>query len=81
MPDFSIEVSPDEFVNSCHKREIKELIECLQEEGHIKGNLHPLDSSNILDDEWFEVCDKLNDSRLRLTLEEEETIKKIASRL
>ncbi len=84
MPDFSVEdveISPSEFVYACSKREIKDLIECLQEEDHIKGNLHPNDGGNLLDDEWLKVCHKLNDSRLQLTLEEEEIIKKIASRL
>lgn len=84
MPDFSVEdveISPSEFVYACSKREIKDLIECLQEEDYIKGNLHPVDNANLLDKEWSEVCQKLNDSRLQLTLEEEEIIKKIAFRL
>ena len=45
------------------------------------SNLHPIYNANLLDEEWTEVCHKLNDSRLQLTLEEEEIIKKIASRL
>ena len=45
------------------------------------SSLHPVDNANLLDEEWSEICQKLNDSRLQLTLEEEEIIKKIASRL
>ena len=45
------------------------------------SNLHPVDNANLLDKEWTEVCQKLNDSRLQLTLEEEEIIKKIGIKI
>ena len=37
MPEFEtyVDVDVDEFVSACSKREIKELIECLVENGHI----------------------------------------------
>ena len=86
MPTFyaeDIDVDPDEFVSSCSSREIEELIDALVEDGYIPKINHaaPADK-NLLDEEWDEVIGKIAGlGRLRLTKEEEEIIKKIASRL
>lgn len=86
MPTFyaeDIDIDPDEFVSSCNRREIEELIDALVEDGHIPkiSDIAPVDK-NLLDEEWDGVIAKIaGTGRLRLTNEEEEIIKKIASRL
>jgi hypothetical protein len=91
MPEFSeyveveaeIEVSVDDFIEACSPGEIEELITALEEDGYIKprSSTENVEPRSLLDIEWDEVCTKLNSSRLVLTTEEEETIKRIASRL
>lgn len=86
MPTFyaeDIDIDPDEFVSSCSSREIEELIDVLVEDGHIPkiSDIAPIDK-NLLDEEWDGVIGKIAGlGRLRLTNEEEETIRKIANRL
>lgn len=86
MPTFyaeDIDIDPDEFVSSCSREEIEELIDVLVEDGHIPkiSDIAPIDK-NLLDEEWDGVISKIaGTGRLRLTNEEEEIIKKIASRL
>lgn len=83
MPYFSTEIDldVDEFLSECSSSEIKELIECLQEDGYIrKESIIEEDSMNLLDEEWLTVTNKLNTLRLRLSVEEEQTIKDIINR-
>jgi hypothetical protein len=83
MPYFETEldIDVDEFISSCSKSEIKELIESLQEDGYIrKDSIIEEDSMNLLDEEWLTVTNKLNTLRLRLSPEEEELIKDIVNR-
>ncbi len=85
MPDFyvgDLDITPDEFVSACSDREINELVDILMDEGVIKEN-HLINNTNdnILDEIFNEGLEKLATSRHRLTSEEEEIIKKIASRL
>lgn len=84
MPDFyvdDLDISPSDFVYACSKREINELIEILIEDGYV-DNQSILTSNRTYDDESYtKALVKLSESRLRLTNEEEEIIKKIASRL
>jgi hypothetical protein len=87
MPEFYVEdldIDPSDFVSACSKREIEELIDALTEDGYIVKPINsvPLEDKNLLDEEWDEVMGKLSGrARLRLTNEEEETIRKIANRL
>ena len=85
MPDFyvgELDVTPDEFVAACTDREINELVDILVDEGIIKNNhLTNNINNNILGEMFNEALQKLAISRHRLTNEEEEIIKKIASRL
>jgi hypothetical protein len=83
MPTFTqyteVEVEIDEFVDNLYSHEIEELINYLKQEGHLgEVTSHEM---NIQDIEWSKVTDKLSQSRLQLTLEEEELIKNIVSRL
>lgn len=75
-----IEIGIDEFVDSLYKHEIKELIDYLKQEGHLVGEYTPHEM-NLQDIEWSKITDKLSQSRLQLTLEEEELIKNIANKL
>lgn len=88
MPDFQVEdldISPDEFVYACNKREIKELIDTLVEENHISKNdiitgkteRSRANSSDIIFDNNL---DTISRNRLHLTIEEEEMINKLAER-
>ena len=87
MPEFYVEdidIDPSDFVSACSKREIDELIDALAEDGYIVKPINnvPLEDKNLLDEEWDEVMGKLSGrARLRLTNEEEETIRNIANRL
>lgn len=85
MPNFYVEdldISPDEFVAACSDREINELVDILVDEGIIKQEtLTNNPNNNILDEIFNEALQKLAISRHRLTNEEEEIIKIIASRL
>lgn len=82
MPTFTqeIDVEIEEFVDSLYKHEIKELIDYLKQEGHLNGEV-TLPEMNLQDIEWSKVIDKLSQSRLQLTIEEEELIKNIANKL
>ena len=82
MPTFTqeIDVEIEEFVDSLYKREIDELIDYLKQEGHLNGEV-TLPEMNLQDIEWSKVIDKLSQSRLQLTIEEEELIKNIANKL
>ena len=88
MADFyvdDLDISPSDFIDSCSKGEITELIEILKEGGYI--NYDDDDESFMSTNEthqdyvYTKALVKLSKSRFRLTNEEEEIIKKIASRL
>lgn len=85
MPEFEtyIDIDPSEYLYSCSDREIKELIDCLIEDGHIQSKCVASknnEQKNILDLEWDEIINKLSLNRLSLTIDDEEIIKKISNR-
>lgn len=83
MPDFTteIDIDPYEYVSECSKREIKELIECLIDEGHINSNSPLVDKNkSILDEEWDEVVGKILSSRLIMSTEDEQMIRLISKK-
>ncbi len=87
MPYFTteaeIDIDPSEFVDSCSKGEITELIDYLIEEDHLPkertrfSDIHSTPQGLIFN----ESLDVLSQNRLQLTLEEEEYINNIAKRL
>jgi dTDP-glucose pyrophosphorylase len=84
MPDFYIDdldISPSEFVDACSDREITQLIEILIEDGYISNESILKSDGTYSDTSYTKALVKLSESRLRLTNEEEEIIKKIAERL
>lgn len=85
MPSFyvdEIDIEVGEFLDSCSKRDIKNLIEYLIEDGHISkdSNLTPIKNRNIFDDEWDEIIGNLKDKRLVMSDEDELLIKKISKK-
>jgi hypothetical protein len=83
MADFRtyVDIEPKEFVDNCSDGEIEELVDILIEEGYLDGE--PITSNkhhNDLDVEWNGYISKLKNSRLLLSNEDEETIKRIASK-
>jgi hypothetical protein len=87
MPDFrtEIEVEPWEYVSSCNRNEIDELIETLIDDGHLvqfNGKVVPKkEGISIMDMDWADVITKLKNSKHLLSVEEENTIIKIANKL
>ncbi len=88
MPDFQVEdvdIDPSEFVYACNKREIKELIDTLIEENHIKEDAvitgkNQSTRANVPDCIFNDNLNVLSANRLRLTIEEEDMINKLAER-
>ena len=85
MADFNtyIDVDPSEYVSECSRSEIIELIEILLEEGHLdsfNGKVK-LSSKDGIDDEWYEVLNKLHRSKMVLTKEDEDIIFTISKKL
>lgn len=83
MPDFQADefyVSPSEFVDSCNSKEIKQLIECLMEDGHIDQN-KGIQNPNVHDVIFEESINQIKKSRDLLTLEEEDYINNISKRI
>ncbi len=82
MPEFeaTVDVDYDEYWDSCSNREKEKLIEYIIEDGYSFTQEKEDRKKNILDLEWDKVCETLQNSRLNITLEEEETIKNIAKK-
>jgi hypothetical protein len=86
MPIFDkyteVEVDVDDFLSSCDKDEIKEVIEWLRDEEYLTDNeviVNDESSKNkTLDEkEWISLCAKLSNIRLQMSIDDENTIKKI----
>ncbi len=84
MPKFDtyVDVDVEEFLSACLRQEKEELIDVLEESGCVKrtsprGTKSEESLPSILDIEWQEICNKLSDIRLRISIEDEETIKEI----
>jgi CTP synthase (UTP-ammonia lyase) len=88
MPDFQVEdidIDPSEFVYACNKTEIKELIDTLIEENHIKQDAvinseTQSTRTNVPNCIFNDNLNVLSTNRLYLTIEEEEMINKLAER-
>jgi hypothetical protein len=65
MPEFEtyVDVDVDEFISACSKREIKELIEILIEDGHISKSSIITANTNVgvLESDFLEKMGKLED--------------------
>jgi SOS response regulatory protein OraA/RecX len=87
MPTFyeetDFDIGVDDFLEECSNFEIEEVIDYLEEMGYLKNYKRSEGGTpvGILEEEFQERIKKLSESRHRLTLEEEEIIKKISDRL
>lgn len=88
MPTFyqeveaEVDVDIDDFLSACSSREIKQLINALIEDDHLKPSASkvPIEPKSYLDTEWDELTDKFSEIRLRLTQEDEESLRSILKR-
>ena len=85
MPYFTpddVDVDVDDFMYQCNNREIKEVIEYLIEEDYIKPQqvVGSNASLSLIEYEFNEIIEKIQENRLRLTSEEDALLKKIADR-
>jgi hypothetical protein len=88
MPEFTAEVDidPSEFIDSCNSRELKRLVEILEEDGHIQPSEETTSKNNgvrkpnINDQRFWESLDHLAKCRDLLTITEEEFINNLANR-
>jgi hypothetical protein len=82
MPEFTTEIDiyPREFVDSCSRREIKELIDSLIEEGHLPEQVlnHTADTKRgRLEGDFIEKLDQLKEKFYSLSSEEEGCLNQI----
>ena len=81
MPEFEnyVEVDVDEFVSACSKRDIKELIEILIEDGHISNSSIITTNTNVgvLESDFLEKMGKLQEKYYRLSQEDEKTLEEL----
>jgi hypothetical protein len=82
MPEFEsyVDVDVDEFVSSCDKREIEELIECLVDEGYLSKSVvmtNPTENLGTYESDFNENLDKLKEKYFLLSNEDEQVIQNI----
>lgn len=77
MPTFDLDIDVEEFVSSCSRRELEKLRNLIEKEKekNQKSNL------NYLDDSFNQDLKKLKNKRHLLTIEEENIIRQISSRI
>lgn len=88
MPEFTAEVDidPSEFVESCNQRELKRLVEILEEDGYIqpdqetKSTNNGVRRPNVNDQTFWESLERLAKCRDLLSIEEENFINKLGEK-
>ena len=87
MPEFTseIDIDAEEFIDSCSKSELQELIDILVDDGwvirKVARNSSPgSERLNLLEIEWTEMLGKLSDLRQRVTPEKEQMIKNLINK-
>lgn len=88
MPEFTteIDIDPSEYVDSCTDRELKRLVEILEEDGYIepsqesKSKNNGVRRPNINDERFWNSLEHLAKCRDLLTSSEEEFINSMAER-
>lgn len=83
MPNFekeiSIKITIDDFLNELDSDEISELIDFLEEDGHL-FKLDLKSTGFLSDEELNDSLMKISDARLQLTNEDTEELKRIAGK-
>lgn len=75
-----VEVTPQKIYEKLSIREEKELISIFEDRGKAVG-FDPKEDRTFMDEQWQKAILKLAKGRHRLTVEEEDAVKKIADRL
>ena len=88
MPYIEVDIDVDDFYSELSMYEKQSLAEMLENDGYCTLNEDDRDEDEfvienptLLDEMWVESMKKLFHSRMQLSLEDEETIKNIASKL
>lgn len=83
MPNIEIEIDIADIYWECKHRDKQWLVTKLQDDGYLEemGLRNSDDHGSAIDDEWREVMQKLLDNRVQLTMEQEDLIKSIASKI
>jgi hypothetical protein len=82
MAFVSMDIEPYEYVRNCSKREIKELIEELIEEGHLPEGTEIKPKNESVDQtEWEMACSKLIRGKHLLSCQDEMTIMNISQKI
>lgn len=77
-----VDIDIDEFLSNCSKKDIKYIIDCLVEDGHLDKKIIDIEKKkSVFDNDWQDSLDKLKNNRYRLTVEEENVIQKICDKL
>jgi hypothetical protein len=84
MPTFEneIDIDVDDFISSCSKDEIKEMIEILKEEykEEVKEEIGYIKPKTFLEELFLNNLDKIKNNYLSLSQEEIEYLEKISKR-
>jgi hypothetical protein len=83
MAFYSVKIDADEYVSSCSKDEIKELIYTLIDEGYLPEGTYPTDpdETSVNDLEWVNACLKLSRGKHLLSNQDEQTIFSISKKI
>lgn len=85
MPNINVDIENYEFVDSCSRRELDNLIEYLDHEGYLddfKRNKTYVDENQLISDvEWYRCVEKLSRGKVQLSVEDEQLIKSIADKV
>jgi hypothetical protein len=83
MPTFyadDLDIDVDDFLSSCSTKEIKEIIDLLQEEGHLDYGFNITGRESINERMFLESLYKIKDNWIGLSKEEEDIILNISKR-
>ena len=84
MPSFyvdDVDIDVDEFISACSKSEIKELIDFLVDDGHIKKDAVLTPDKKSRNPLFDDACIKLVGNSWRLSKEDEEVIMNISKKI
>ena len=81
MPEFYTNIDTEEFFDQCDRRDKKDLMQLLVDEGYYPGGLQGATSrDNLQDINYKNALDKLYSKRIYLTLKEEQFIINLANK-
>jgi hypothetical protein len=83
MPTFyadDLDIDVDDFLSSCSTKEIKEIIDLLQEEGHLDYGFNITGRESINERIFLESLFKIKDNWMGLSKEEEDIILNMSKR-